>query len=108
MFDRTGSLGFERNMNRTHFEAGAAVRGDGPRTSGAWARRRLASLQTAPLEDQSRDGGGKLPASSHTSSKTSDRKGIFARVLDALHESRRFQAARIIRDSPHLVEKERQ
>jgi hypothetical protein len=108
MFDRTGSLSFERNMNRTHFEAGAAVRGDGPRTSGVWARRRLASLQAVPLEDRSRDGGGKLPASLHTSSQTSDRKGIFARVLDALHESRCLQAARIIRDSPHLVEKERQ
>jgi hypothetical protein len=108
MFDRTGSLTFERNMNRSRFEAGAVVRGDGPRTSAAWARRRLASLQTAPLEDQSWDGGGKLPASSHTSSQTSDRKGIFARVLDALHESRRVQAARIIRDSPHLVDRERQ
>jgi hypothetical protein len=34
-----------------------------------------------------------------------NRKGYFARLLNALHESRRLQAARVIRQYRHLVVK---
>jgi hypothetical protein len=35
--------------------------------------------------------------------RSQGRKGFFARILDALHRSRRIQAARIISQSSHLV-----
>jgi hypothetical protein len=55
----------------------------------------LAEDQTAPRECQI-DLGGKADVAR-------DRKGYFARLLDALHQSRRLQAARVISQYRHLI-----
>jgi hypothetical protein len=107
MSDRTSSLTFERNVNHTHRQTDEALRRDEPRTSEPWIGRRPAALSAAPLSSQHSGGVGNIPVNSSVYDQASNRKSYFARLLDALHESRRLQAERIIRDWPHLVREER-
>jgi hypothetical protein len=96
MSDRTNVLAFERHMNAS----------DGPRTSELRAGRRPATLQTMPLSRQPASVAEHIPVTSSMSDQASNRKSYFARIVDALHESRRLQAARIIHDCQHLVQQQ--
>jgi hypothetical protein len=96
MSDRTNVLAFERRIND----------GQGSRAEEAWTGRRPAPLQAMAPSRQHAGVAEPVPATTSMPDRTANRKSWFARIVDALHESRRLQAAQIIHDCQHLVQQQ--
>jgi hypothetical protein len=100
------SLAFGRGKTCSDRPLGEAPQRDGTRThettNGTWAGQRPTLVQTASLI--------RHPAGAGNGSATGlipSRKSHLARLVDAVQESRRLQAARASRPTLHLVQGER-
>jgi hypothetical protein len=92
MSDRSNSPGQGRGTTSTSLKTGASPQQDEPRTSEARPGRHLRLVEKAPAE----------PAAG--ADNTPGRRSHLARLVEALHASRRIQAAQVTRRYLHLVQ----